>query len=268
MSRRDLLTFRSEMRTRNAILEYFIDWLLMSHPRNVQQSTGVLFDVDAASACYRQLDIACMRAAAVIVDNLPLQPSDVQESHATNVLDAKSRLFQRYFNLLMTVLDDCAAMTMTSSSTGGGGGVQSTTAQHEAQSMASGTNTMATGGTAGAQQDAGIASAVALSSSAWQVYSAVAAPPTASAPSAPSSQVLSRRHTTATVAACVTQASHTYATTLRTHTLATMAGMLAANIDCGLAFALATHIHRNIHAHCARRHGIRHTQRDGHGRQI
>ncbi len=103
MHRREYLLFRSEMRTRNKALEYFMDWLTMSHPRAGQTNSTNTTELQAAFRycdataifhfyTFSDLDIACMSAAAAVLVNLPLQ---VDNAEQRDMLDAKSRLFQR-----------------------------------------------------------------------------------------------------------------------------------------------------------------------------
>jgi hypothetical protein len=107
MHRREYLLFRSEMRTRNKALEYFMDWLTMSHPRAGQTNSTNTTELQAAfryvaiypsymsTTLFSDLDVACMSAAAAVLVNLPLQ---VDNAEQRDMLDAKSRLFQRYKN--------------------------------------------------------------------------------------------------------------------------------------------------------------------------
>ncbi|PAA61927.1 hypothetical protein BOX15_Mlig026750g1, partial [Macrostomum lignano] len=111
MARREDLSFRQEIKFRNKVTEYLLDWLLVStHALSIQSagqavSCGVSVSVTTPDVASRDLDYSCMEAVAALLAGLPLQP---EESDRGDLLEAKSHLFSKYFTLFMNLLNDCA----------------------------------------------------------------------------------------------------------------------------------------------------------------
>ncbi|KAI8141679.1 hypothetical protein BJV82DRAFT_714889 [Fennellomyces sp. T-0311] len=59
----------------------------------------------------RELEVACMRAMMVILDGLPLQPkmSNAFEPDQEDYLQAKSRIFVKYFSYFVQILQQCVS---------------------------------------------------------------------------------------------------------------------------------------------------------------
>ncbi|XP_030848330.1 neurofibromin isoform X1 [Strongylocentrotus purpuratus] len=94
MKRRDCLSFRQEIRFRNKLVDYLSDWIL-----------GFSNDgaTDEIKSLTRELDEASMEAMAALLVALPLQP---EEGDAGDIMEAKSKLFLKYFTLFMKLLND------------------------------------------------------------------------------------------------------------------------------------------------------------------
>ncbi|XP_071499783.1 neurofibromin-like [Diadema antillarum] len=94
MKRRDCLSFRQEIRFRNKLVDYLSDWIL-----------GFSNDgaTDEIKSLTRELDEASMEAMAALLVALPLQP---EEGDAGDIMEAKSKLFLKYFTLFMRLLND------------------------------------------------------------------------------------------------------------------------------------------------------------------
>ncbi|PAA68954.1 hypothetical protein BOX15_Mlig013644g1 [Macrostomum lignano] len=118
MARREDLSFRQEIKFRNKVTEYLLDWLMVStHPLNIQAAggpaavSGVSVSVATPDQASRDLDYWCMEAVAALLAGLPLQP---EESDRGDLLEAKSQLFSKYFTMFMNLLNDCAEETAAS----------------------------------------------------------------------------------------------------------------------------------------------------------
>ena len=123
MKRRDDLAFRQEMRFRNKLVEYLTDWCMgNSHQVDKQnifrnnicclKSVKILQIALAAgdvSAITRDLDEACMRAVAALLQGLPLQS---EESDRGDLMEAKSQLFLGYLGYHKDLQTRAAFMEM------------------------------------------------------------------------------------------------------------------------------------------------------------
>lgn len=98
MKRRDDLAFRQEMKFRNKLVEYLTDWTMGTTHQIVPPSNS---DVTMIT---RDLDQACMEAVGALLLGLPLQP---EESDRGDLMEAKSQLFLKYFNLFMNLMNAC-----------------------------------------------------------------------------------------------------------------------------------------------------------------
>eukprot|EP00118_Oscarella_pearsei_P012253 m.88991 g.88991 ORF g.88991 m.88991 type:complete len:2691 (+) comp36590_c0_seq4:57-8129(+) len=94
MGRRQALTFRHEIRFRNKLLEYVSNWVM-----------GSLGD-SSFNTARRDLDLFSVRAVCALLEGLPLQP----ENTDSDQVEEKSKLFLKYFTLLMKILGDCRKM--------------------------------------------------------------------------------------------------------------------------------------------------------------
>eukprot|EP00794_Sanderia_malayensis_P014143 gene14143-15620_t len=96
MARRSELSFRQEMKFRNKIVEYLTEWVLHASTTVEEVPPEIL-----AISC--TLDEAAMKAIVVLLKNLPLQPETVE----SDIVEAKSCLFLKYFTLFMNILNKC-----------------------------------------------------------------------------------------------------------------------------------------------------------------
>eukprot|EP00052_Salpingoeca_macrocollata_P027084 m.255425 g.255425 ORF g.255425 m.255425 type:complete len:2782 (+) comp22689_c2_seq1:322-8667(+) len=91
MQHRQSLTFKHEMRFRNEMVEKLIEFVSAD---NMQQQ----------SPHQGELDNMCVKAIAALLRNLPLQQLYDDE---TDQMEAKSKLFLKYFTFLMNVTNRC-----------------------------------------------------------------------------------------------------------------------------------------------------------------
>ncbi|XP_048582480.1 neurofibromin-like isoform X2 [Nematostella vectensis] len=98
MGRREELLFHQEMKFRNKLVEYMTDWVLHS----ADQKKGIPMDLAVLS---NELDATVMRAIASLLSGLPLQPEGME----TDIVDAKSQLFLKYFTLFINLMSGCKA---------------------------------------------------------------------------------------------------------------------------------------------------------------
>lgn len=96
MLRRADLSFRQEIKFRNGLVEYLTDWVLHASDKIQNVSKEIL-----AISC--SLDESAMRAIAILLKGLPLQPDDVEQE----LTEAKSQLFLKHFTLFMNILNKC-----------------------------------------------------------------------------------------------------------------------------------------------------------------
>lgn len=100
MAKRDELLLHQEVKLRNKLVEYLTDWVLPSaeHHQSVPAELSVLS---------KELDATVMRAIASLLSGLPLQP----EGTETDIVEAKSQLFLKYFTLFMNLMNDGKSTT-------------------------------------------------------------------------------------------------------------------------------------------------------------
>ncbi|XP_015765754.1 PREDICTED: neurofibromin-like [Acropora digitifera] len=94
MAKRDELLLHQEVKLRNKLVEYLTDWVLPSaeHRESIPAELSVLS---------KELDATVMRAIASLLSGLPLQP----EGTETDIVEAKSQLFLKYFTLFMNLMN-------------------------------------------------------------------------------------------------------------------------------------------------------------------
>ncbi|KAK3754965.1 hypothetical protein QZH41_017349 [Actinostola sp. cb2023] len=96
MTRREELLFHQEMKFRNKLVEYLTDWVLLFDDKRQH----LPLDLTVLS---NELDAAVMKAIASLLASLPLQPEDIE----TDIVEAKSQLFLKYFTLFMNLMSRC-----------------------------------------------------------------------------------------------------------------------------------------------------------------
>nr|XP_039272479.1 neurofibromin-like [Styela clava] len=99
MRQKNNLFFLSEIKFRNRLVEYVTDWIMDSSNHCAENSVP-----DDTKMLLRQLDGAAMGAVVVLLQDLPLQPDEVDGGDVAN---AKSQLFLKYFTLFMKLLNEC-----------------------------------------------------------------------------------------------------------------------------------------------------------------
>ncbi|KAJ3097067.1 Ras GTPase activating protein ira2 [Phlyctochytrium planicorne] len=121
VAKRDLIGIRQDIRIRNTLMECLLDW------NSRAQQMQVLSESDPAQVknykILRDLDVGSMKAMVSVLNGLPLQPSSeaiakISESIGSNddgdVLDAaneaKSKLFLKYLDFFLKVLQKCKLM--------------------------------------------------------------------------------------------------------------------------------------------------------------
>lgn len=90
IKRKEELVFRQEIRFRNKLVEYVLEWIC-SGGRNRDHQSSNVSPPDVGSQA-RDLDLACISSVAVLLQGLPLQP---EENERGDIMDAKSQLFQK-----------------------------------------------------------------------------------------------------------------------------------------------------------------------------
>ncbi|XP_065830941.1 neurofibromin-like [Oscarella lobularis] len=95
MKRRQSLTFRHEIPFRNKLLDNVSNWAVVSQG-----------DSSSNSAAWRDLKLSSVRAVTALLEGLPLQPENTDSDQA----EEKSKLFLKYFTLLMKILDECKSL--------------------------------------------------------------------------------------------------------------------------------------------------------------
>ncbi|XP_020613799.1 neurofibromin-like [Orbicella faveolata] len=96
MAKRDELLLHQEVKLRNKLVEYLTDWVLPSAEHH--QAEGIPAELSVLS---KDLDATVMRAIASLLSGLPLQP----EGTETDIVEAKSQLFLKYFTLFMNLMN-------------------------------------------------------------------------------------------------------------------------------------------------------------------
>lgn len=100
MARKRHLTFRHEMHFRNSMVEKLMEFV----------STNEMLTHDPlALAQQTDLDIACMKAISACLAGLPLQPLYANDG---NPMEAKSKMFLKYFTFFMNVTNRCRVSNM------------------------------------------------------------------------------------------------------------------------------------------------------------
>eukprot|EP00054_Salpingoeca_dolichothecata_P028574 m.218407 g.218407 ORF g.218407 m.218407 type:complete len:2785 (-) comp26259_c1_seq1:68-8422(-) len=95
MSKRHSLTFRHELKFRNSLVEKLMDFVSTSNVTN--SNSGAL-------AQQSDLDLSCMKAMAALLEQLPLR---VVYDDEADQMEAKSKLFLKYFTFFMNVTNRC-----------------------------------------------------------------------------------------------------------------------------------------------------------------
>jgi len=96
MTRRSDLGFRQEMKFRNKLVDYITEWVLHASTEIEEVPSEIL-------AISWTLDESAMKAIVALLKNLPLQPENVE----SDIIEAKSSLFLKYFTLFMNILSRC-----------------------------------------------------------------------------------------------------------------------------------------------------------------
>eukprot|EP00795_Rhopilema_esculentum_P015875 gene15875-7206_t len=96
MARRVDLAFRQEMKFRNKLVDYITEWVLHASTEIEEVAPEIL-------AISWTLDEAAMKAIVALLKSLPLQPENVE----SDITEAKSSLFLKYFTLFMNILNKC-----------------------------------------------------------------------------------------------------------------------------------------------------------------
>lgn len=94
MAKRDELLLHQEVKLRNKLVEYLTDWVLPS----AEHHQSIPLELSGLS---KDLDATVMRAIASLLSGLPLQPEGME----TDIMEAKSQLFLKYFTLFMNLMN-------------------------------------------------------------------------------------------------------------------------------------------------------------------
>jgi hypothetical protein len=106
MSKRDYISLRQEIKFRNQLLEYIVEWTSDFANKDITQRTADDYEAQNRNEkLQRDLDQACMKAIVKLLAQLPLQPLDMH--HEADVSQVKAQLFQKYFNFFLKVLNRC-----------------------------------------------------------------------------------------------------------------------------------------------------------------
>jgi neurofibromin 1 len=110
MAKKDFLSLRQEIKFRNQLLEFIIEWTsdFTSKTDSGQPSVEDQVAFHRTEKLQRDLDQACMKSIVSLLTQLPLQPSDME--HETDVSQIKSRLFYKYFSFFLKVLSRCRVL--------------------------------------------------------------------------------------------------------------------------------------------------------------
>ncbi|KAI9597754.1 hypothetical protein BDF19DRAFT_434347 [Syncephalis fuscata] len=110
MAKKDFLSLRQEIKFRNQVLEFTIEWTsdFTSKTDSGQPSVEDQVAFHRTEKLQRDLDQACMKSIVSLLAQLPLQPSDME--HEADVSQIKSRLFYKYFSFFLKVLNRCRVL--------------------------------------------------------------------------------------------------------------------------------------------------------------
>lgn len=104
MARKDRITLRQEFRLRNKLLEIIVEWTsdFALKPENTQFNPTESTQIEKLQS---DLDLACLKTIEVLLQQLPLQPSE--PVHETDAAQVKSRIFYKYFTFFLKLLNRC-----------------------------------------------------------------------------------------------------------------------------------------------------------------
>ncbi|KKA28671.1 hypothetical protein TD95_004752 [Thielaviopsis punctulata] len=101
--RKEYLNLRDDVRVRNQLLERIFGWIARPKtPRSDTQTPASRHD--ESSRLQKDLDKSCLRCLTELTYRLPLQPANDGQSDAGSS-EAKSHLFQTYFNRFLSLLN-------------------------------------------------------------------------------------------------------------------------------------------------------------------
>lgn len=101
MSKKEYL----KIKFRNRLLETLVEWTSDSLTLIDVQSNSEE-ELIKARKKFRQLDVACMKAMAALLQQLPLQPSEVLRD-GENLAEKRERLFDKYFQFFIKLIKRC-----------------------------------------------------------------------------------------------------------------------------------------------------------------
>ncbi|KAF0455119.1 gtpase-activator protein for ras-like gtpase [Gigaspora margarita] len=118
MEKKDYVSLRLEIKLRNKLLEIIIEWTSDYNVKpDAQNGTEPSMSGGGArnERMHRDLDQACLKTIVSLLHQLPLQPSD--SIHDVDLSQVRSRLFQKYFNFFIKLLNRCRILEAIDSGT-------------------------------------------------------------------------------------------------------------------------------------------------------
>ncbi|KJZ78890.1 hypothetical protein HIM_01663 [Hirsutella minnesotensis 3608] len=100
--RREHMSLRDDVRTRNRLLEIIAGWIARPPPFPQDQSATSGTWQNDSRRIQKDLDKACLTCLAQLTFRLPLQPADVQSDAGMSA--QKAQMFQSYFNRFLSLL--------------------------------------------------------------------------------------------------------------------------------------------------------------------
>ncbi|KAL1920332.1 uncharacterized protein VTP21DRAFT_1478 [Calcarisporiella thermophila] len=100
--KKECVTLNQEVTLRNRLLEIVVEWTSDFSKSDGQPNVQ---EVLQQERLYRDLDLACLKAIVVLLQKLPLIPTN-NEGESDNS-QAKSKLFYKYFSLFVKLLNRC-----------------------------------------------------------------------------------------------------------------------------------------------------------------
>ncbi|KAL1917866.1 uncharacterized protein VTP21DRAFT_3700 [Calcarisporiella thermophila] len=101
VSRREYIIFNKPMVLRNKLADIIIEWA-----REFSEIDFNRQEFSHLDRVYRDLNLACIKAIAILLEKLPLIP-DTQEEFNGDSETLKARLFHKHFQLFMKLLQRC-----------------------------------------------------------------------------------------------------------------------------------------------------------------